>query len=848
MILRDRSALAQRLLRHGEPLLLWCVGLHVTLLEIVEGSVSALLVAAIGCQVVAAASYVRRVPVRAATARVAVASTLLVVAFVASDAPGRLSLLVWFTIVPVGFAVAVGLRQAWPVVVGMLVPHALAVGDVFESVWMVPMWAVPTFAAGIVLGLVSDLLSEVAEAATRAHDHERRLRTSVDTAPIGILTVDLDGRTTLVNALITDFIQVDDPPTDLASFARHVHPADVGVLVEMHEAIRAGRGMRRGMRVVHPDLGVRDIRVITAPMVDDDGVLIGAALTLQDVHEDLDNRRKLEQFRSIADATSDIVVIASYRPHLDYLNAAGQKFFGRTTIPLADAPGCIAAHQRDMLSREIREAVDAGAAWNGELDVLDADGRAHPTSAVVVGLLGGVDAEGDLPDDARQVESFAVICRDIADRKALEHRLAFEAGHDLLTGLPNRQQLFRALSESLAAGEPVAVLFGDLDGFKLVNDSLGHAVGDHLLRSVANRLVDSARAVDLVGRLGGDEFVVVCREAADPEAATAIAQRFIDVVRQPMEIDGRAHEVSMSIGIAMGGPEVSASELVQQADLAMYAAKRLGRRRVAVFDREMRVRADERMQLEDDLRVAIGQGEIELHYQPIVQTVTGDVIGFETLARWLHPRRGLLQPKEFMPVVESAGFARSFGRLVVREATLTASRMRLVSPRATMSINLSRHQLLDPDLVSVVRDALSAAQLTPSALTIEITEEMVMDELAAARPRLDALRDLGVRFAIDDFGTGYSNLSMLKQFSADYVKIDRSLVHGESELVQLVLSLTRELGFAAIAEGVETPEQLDELRAFGCHLAQGYLFAKPMTTSDAMAYLIRATGSPAGIV
>jgi PAS domain-containing protein len=337
LILRDRSALARQLLRRGEPLLLWCVGLHVTLLEVAEGSVSALLVAAVCCQV-AAASFARRGTGRWAAARAAMAAALLLVSFVASDPSGRLSLLVWFTILPVGFAVAVGLRRAWPVVAGMLVPHALAVGDVFESGWMVPMWALPTFGAGIVLGLVSDLLSEVADAATRAHDHERRLRTSVDTAPIGILTVDLDGRTTLVNALITDFIQVDEPPADLASFARHVHPADVGVLAEMHDAIRAGRGMRRGMRVVHPDLGVRDIRVITAPMVDDEGALIGAALTLQDVHEDLDNRRKLEQFRSIADTTSDIVVIASYRPHLDYLNSAGQTFFGGPPSPSPTHP------------------------------------------------------------------------------------------------------------------------------------------------------------------------------------------------------------------------------------------------------------------------------------------------------------------------------------------------------------------------------------------------------------------------------------------------------------------------------------------------------------------------------
>ena len=330
---------------------------------------------------------------------------------------------------------------------------------------------------------------------------------------------------------------------------------------------------------------------------------------------------------------------------------------------------------------------------------------------------------------------------------------------------------------------------------------------------------------------------MVCREELGVDAAIAIAQRFIDVVRQPVEIEGREHVVSMSIGIAIGRPGLSASELVQQADLAMYAAKRTGRRRVAVFDREMRVRADERLELEADLRAAMERGEIELHYQPIVNTLSGDILGFETLARWHHPTRGLLQPKDFIPVVESAGFAKSFGEFVVKEATSTAAMMRLLAPRITMAVNMSRHQLLDHRLVDVIGDALADARLPASALSIEITEEMVMDELNAAQPRLDALRELGVRFAIDDFGTGYSNLAMLKQFSADYVKIDRSLIHGEMELIQLVLSLTRELGFAAIAEGVETAEQLEELRAHGCHHAQGYYFATPMNTAEAMAYL-----------
>ncbi len=831
---RDRSAVARRLMERSEPLVLLGLSLHVIAYLLThDGSVAIVATAVVGA-LAGSVSMVVPGGVRWAIAR-AVASVLLLLTTAAHlGSPEVLAVLPWFTIIPIASAVALGLRRAWPIVAFMVIPSIEVVHDTFDGPWAVVVRVVPTVVGAVLFGLVSDVMSEAVLAARVAQEHERRLRTSVDTAPIGIMTVDLDGRTTLVNEAITDFLQVEVAPASLEEFlARHVHHHDAAVVAELQEAIRDGRPARRGMRVVHPTLGVREIRVITAPMSEDDGVLVGAALTLQDIHDELDSRRRLEQFRKIADTTSDIIGVSSLKPNHGYLNPAGRNFFGADLIPIGEVPEFIPQDYHHLLFHEVLAIAGEGGTWSGELEVYDRHRNRRPTSAVVMGLF----------DDTGELDSFAVICRDIADRKALEQRLAFEAGHDLLTGLPNRQKLFHTLSQALAAGEPVAVLFGDLDGFKVVNDSLGHAVGDRLLTSVADRLVDSARANDLVGRLGGDEFVVVCREELGPEAATAIAQRFIDVVRRPVEIDGREHVVSMSIGIAIGHPGITASELVQQADLAMYAAKRTGRRRVAVFDREMRVRADERLELEADLRTAIERHEIELHYQPIVNTITGETIAFETLARWNHPARGVLQPKEFMPVVESAGFARSFGELVVREAAHTAARMRLLSPHLTVSVNMSRHQLLDHRLPEVIASALADAQLPASALGIEITEEMVMDELNAAQPRLDALRRLGVRFAIDDFGTGYSNLAMLKQFSADSVKIDRSLIHGEVELMQLVLSLTRELGFAAIAEGVETAEQLEELRAHGCHHAQGYYFATPMNTAEAMAYLARSTGT-----
>jgi diguanylate cyclase (GGDEF)-like protein/PAS domain S-box-containing protein len=823
---RDRSELTISLLQRSEPFVLVLLALHVTINLLANSGPVTLITAGAACQVIGVVALVRPGGPRFQVVRALIAVALLVAMSIHLDHQ-LLVFMPWYPVLAVAYGLTLGARRAWPIVALVAIPYTVAAFDTFDGAGPVVMRVVPTAVLATLLGLISDGMRDSVLAAREAVAREYRLRSSVDTAPIGIMTIDLEGRTTLVNSAITHFLRIDSAPAHLEDFLQHVHHGDSTFVDELRVSVAEGRPARGMLRVVHPTRGLRHVRVLTATMVDAAGELIGSVVTVQDVHEEVDYRRKLEQFRRIADSTSDMIGIASVNPHSDYLNPAGQQFFGVERVSLADIESHVPTEYHSLLFDEVFLTVSAGATWSGELELFDRDHARRTVSAVVVGLF----------DELNELESFAAIYRDMHERKALESKLAFDAGHDQLTGLPNRQQLFHTLAATLAAGDPVAVLFCDLDGFKLVNDSLGHAVGDELLVSVAGRLVDSARANDLVGRLGGDEFVVVCREALTGEAAMAIAQRFIDVVRQPIVIDGREHVVSTSIGIAIGGESTSASELVQQADLAMYAAKGTGRRRVAVFDSEMRVRADQRMELEADLRSALAHGEIELHYQPIVNTVTSEVVGFEALARWRHPSRGLLLPKEFMPVVDSAGFARTFGEFVIREATTTAAMMRLIAPRLTMSINLSRHQLLDARLVDIVAGALGAAQLPASALSIEITEEMVIDEITAAQPRLDALRDLGVRFAIDDFGTGYSNLTMLKQFSADYVKIDRSLIHGESELMQLVLSLTRELGFAAIAEGVETAEQLDELRRHGCHHAQGYYFAKPMNTAEATSFL-----------
>jgi EAL domain-containing protein (putative c-di-GMP-specific phosphodiesterase class I) len=274
----------------------------------------------------------------------------------------------------------------------------------------------------------------------------------------------------------------------------------------------------------------------------------------------------------------------------------------------------------------------------------------------------------------------------------------------------------------------------------------------------------------------------------------------------------------------------------------MYAAKQAGRRRVALFDQTMRRQVDDRLDMERELRAAFRDNQLSLHYQPIVNTGTREVLGFEALVRWQHPTRGLILPGKFMPIIETAGFSIQLGEFVLNEATRAASLLRLRAPNLSMSINLSAAELNDGNLVENVAKAITRAGIGASALTVEITEDIVMADIVAAKPQLDELHGLGVRIAIDDFGTGYSNLALLRQFAADFVKIDRSLIsgldteRGGSEFVRLILSLAHELGFAPIAEGVETEAQLDELRRLECKMAQGFLFAKPMTLADALAF------------
>jgi diguanylate cyclase (GGDEF)-like protein len=470
--------------------------------------------------------------------------------------------------------------------------------------------------------------------------------------------------------------------------------------------------------------------------------------------------------------------------------------------------------------------------------------------------LASVAKASDLPVVANRRDEIGALVENLAKMlTTIEHQtdeinqfprrldqLARQAFRDPLTALPNRalfvDRLAHALTRTERRGELLAVLFLDLDRFKVINDSLGHSVGDQLLVGISQRLSVCLRPEDTIARLGGDEFAILLEDVKDASAAAAVAERLGAELQRPFVFERRELFVTVSIGIALTiSRRMTPEDILREADLAMYHAKARGKARHEVFDKSMNKLAQDRLGLELDLRHAITRGDFTLHYQPVVALDSGRITEVEALVRWKHPERGLLFPADFVTLTEETGLIVPLGRWIITEACRQLQQWHaagVVAP-LVMSVNLSARQLQHLHLVDDVAHALEETRIDPGALRLEITETVAMQEAPSTLAKLEALKKLGVRLAIDDFGTGYSSLGYLKRFPVDTLKIDRSFVNGigrdveDTAIVRAVITVAKSLGLAVTAEGIENEGQLAELRALGCDRGQGYLFAKPIS-------------------
>jgi diguanylate cyclase (GGDEF)-like protein/PAS domain S-box-containing protein len=493
-------------------------------------------------------------------------------------------------------------------------------------------------------------------------------------------------------------------------------------------------------------------------------------------------------------------------------SAAARQLLGVEPAALAGTPAL-----RRVLPEDAALVVDAAR---------EALAGGEPTVAFRVRRAGDDEVRW-LETSVRAAEGALVaVSRDVTERRESELALTHRALHDALTGLPNRA-LFRdrlalALRRRIRRGTgTVAVFFLDVDGFKLVNDSLGHDSGDKLLLELAGRLEAAVRPEDTVARLGGDEFTVLCEDVAGELEAVAIAQRVVDLFDEPFTVTGSEVYVSTSVGVALssGRAGVRAEALIRDADAAMYRAKDRGKARFELFDATLRAHAVRRLELETALRRAVRRDELRLDYQPQIDLVTGAIARYEALVRWEHPARGLLAPEAFLPAAEETGLVVALGAHVLRRACERAA-----SAGVEIAVNVAARHVSHPDLVSHVACALDAAGLAPESLTLELCEAALGPDTADT---LRALAGMGVRLALDDFGTGASSLAHLRAGPVDTVKLDGALVAGDGGVLAAILALAQALGLETVAESVETREQLSALEALGCDRAQGYLLGEP---------------------
>ncbi|WP_409190977.1 putative bifunctional diguanylate cyclase/phosphodiesterase [Bradyrhizobium sp. RDM4] len=674
--------------------------------------------------------------------------------------------------------------------------------------------------------------------ARKAHDH---LRQAVDMLPQGIVILDPEGRYVLWNK---QYAEIYSKTADLfAEGARLEDTLRVGVArgdypeAAGHEdewiAERLKRLHEPGKR---HEQKLSDGRVILIEeRRTDDGGVVGLRVDITEL------KQREASFRLLFDGNPvPMIICALDDEHILGVNDAAVAHYGHSRTEF------------EKLTIRSLQAFDSAPPWTVDPAAEEQAGRTWKHVKADGALIDLAIYSRELTYAGRPAMLLALM--DITERKRAEARLAFMAQHDALTGLPNRNLLRQIMDDMLQhtrrSADKVAVLMLGLDNFKAVNDTLGHAVGDKLLRGVAKRLRSSLREDDALARLNSDEFVLVQSGLARPEDAVLLAKRLLAAIADPYLLDGHSVVIGASIGIAMAPGDGDDSEkLLKSADMALSRAKLDARGGFAFFEAALDAKAQSRRKIEVELRDAIQGDVLRPHYQPLIDLSSGRITGFEALVRWPHPERGMISPAEFIPVAEDTGLINPLGGLMLRRACLDAVTW---PDDVRVAVNLSPLQFRSGNLLSVVTDALKHSGLPPRRLELEITETLLLEKSAQVLATLHALRALGVRISMDDFGTGYSSLSYLRSFPFDKIKIDQSFVRDlgsnrESQaIIRSIVSLGKGLGVIITAEGVETEAELSCLRAEGCDEGQGFLFSKARPNAEIISLLAAQRGIDGG--
>jgi PAS domain S-box/diguanylate cyclase (GGDEF) domain len=685
-------------------------------------------------------------------------------------------------------------------------------------------------------GDVAGLRRRVAELESQLREARDQHRWTMELSPQFPFVLDSKGRLVETSGSLSRLIGMTGRQADGTSWVSIVHPDDrEDGVARWSEAAASGNTIDVEWRIRVADGSYRWFRTVAFPRFEG-GKIANWYGTTDDIHDRKIAEAKLreseERFRAMADDAPVMMWVSDASGATTFSNRMWVQTAGdHATKGFKGWLRSVHPGDRDAVFSTYATARAEHAPYRSEYRIITPDGDVR---WVLDTARPRFTADGEFL-------GYVGTAVDITESKSDRERVDFLAHHDALTGLYNRMAFNHQLETALQAGSRgLSMLLLDLDGFKEINDTMGHPCGDALLRQIADRL-SSAVPETRPARLGGDEFAFIYRSTSGGPTAVDMANRIIGCIADPFHVNGADLRVGGSVGVARAGSGTAAEDLFKMADIALYRAKAEGRGVVRVFENRMRREIEARQELRNDLEQAVARGEFEVHYQPQVDLHTGRVSGLEALVRWRHPRKGMVSPAEFIPVAEETGTIHAIGRFVLEQACLDAAKW---PADVTVAVNLSPLQFRSLGLPLAVAHALGQAGLVPSRLQVEITETVLLNDSEQNLATLQALRDLGVSMAMDDFGTGYSSLGYLRNFRFDKVKIDRSFVgdigvaaNHSCDIIRAVTSMCRSLGLTVTAEGVETREQLEWLRAEGCHQIQGFLVSRPVPAHEVAALL-----------